>query len=327
MARSSDSKPLTLPDPSRQVSFHDLLVAARKQWLKDALSTALGEVDPDDVKREIGEYAPRDAQRLLAKAGIRDEEVFPTPTVLRSKPTLVGYYRLLLGMSRKQFYATETGMRPFAAMEDRDVLKEKADGLLPEFCRIMGETLAELIRRLSPTVTQRDVDELPLLTIGSQFQGSNNNAIGQLATENVFLAVKEIVKDHTVEETEQSVVVENSAGRLVRITLAADPDLRIEEEFEDDLRSKVAIEIKGGTDRSNAHNRAGEAEKSHQKATKKGFRDCWTVIAKKGLDVGVLRSESPTTNSWFDVAHVLAQDGEDWAEFRSRIAEVVGIPL
>ena len=42
--------------------------------------------------------------------------------------------------------------------------------------------------------------------------------------------------------------------------------------------------IKGGTDKSNAHNRAGEAEKSHQKARQQDFRECWTLIYKKGLD-------------------------------------------
>jgi hypothetical protein len=32
----------------------------------------------------------------------------------------------------------------------------------------------------------------------------------------------------------------------------------------------VAVEIKGGKDYSNIHNRIGEAEKSHQKAKKEG---------------------------------------------------------
>jgi hypothetical protein len=113
----------------------------------------------------------------------------------------------------------------------------------------------------------------------------------------------------------------------VVIGLASDPDIRIQEEFDDQLRNKVAIEIKGGTDISNAHNRAGEAEKSHQKAKNQGFRDYWTIISKAGLNVDKLKSESPTTNSWFDVAHVLGRDGADWNEFRSRFAEATGIPL
>jgi hypothetical protein len=110
------------------------------------------------------------------------------------------------------------------------------------------------------------------------------------------------------------------------LSLSSDPDVRIEEEFDGTLRKKVAIEIKGGTDPSNAHNRAGEAEKSHQKARNQGYRDFWTMIAKKGLDVDKLRGESPTTTSWFDVAQVLGRDGDDWLEFRSRLADVVGIP-
>jgi XcyI restriction endonuclease len=121
--------------------------------------------------------------------------------------------------------------------------------------------------------------------------------------------------------------VSNASGRKVRITQAADPDVRIEEEFEGEYRPKTAIEIKGGTDKSNAHNRAGEAEKSHQKAKGDGFRDFWTVSATTGLDMTVLRSESPTTNSWFDVAQVLGRAGKDWADFGSRIAGEVGIPL
>ncbi len=122
-------------------------------------------------------------------------------------------------------------------------------------------------------------------------------------------------------------MVKNSARRTVLISLASDPDVRIQEELGGKLQNKVAIEIKGGTDKSNAHNRAGEAEKSHQKAKAQGFRDFWTIIARKGLDLEKLKSESPTTNSWFDVPHVLGREGEDWEEFRARIASQVGIPM
>lgn len=49
----------------------------------------------------------------------------------------------------------------------------------------------------------------------------------------------------------------------------------------------------------------------------------WTL----SLDMSVLKSESPTTTSWFDVAHVLAAEGADWQHFRSRIAGEAGISL
>lgn len=165
------------------------------------------------------------------------------------------------------------------------------------------------------------------MTIGAQFQGSNNNAIGKQATVDVFLSIVEIVKPSIVKREERKLRLKNSSGRTVVIALASDPDVRVQEEFGTTLRNKVAIEIKGGTDKSNAHNRGGEAEKSHQKAKREDFRDFWTVIAKRGLDMKKLRNESPTTNSWFDAAQVLGREGEDWDEFRTRLADVVGIPL
>jgi hypothetical protein len=289
--------PIKPPAVSRQVTFHQLLVAARKTLLMDALSAALGRVDPTKLKAELATYIPRDAQRILAAAGIRDEHVFPTPLILETGPMLVGYYRLLLGIPQKAFYVSETGMSQFKSMEARGVLNPRQKAALPAFCKAMSEGLADLVRQMSPTITPRDVAELPLLTIGAQFQGSNNNTIGKRAILDVFLSIREVVKGYITEEGGRRLTLRNSAGRTVVIALASDPDVRIQEEFGGRLQNKVAIEIKGGTDRSNAHNRAGEAEKSHQKAKAEGFRDFWTIIATKGLDLRKLKSESPTTNS------------------------------
>ena len=317
------------PSPSRQVAFHQLLVAARKLWLTDALREAASRVDPRALKNDLSQYVPHESQKLLSAVGIRDEEVFPTPILLKEMPTLVGYYRLLLGASQKAFYAPGTGLGIFKNMEERGVIRERQTQALPAFCESMAVVLSELIHQLSPTVTSRDVSELQLLTLGSKFQGSNNNAIGRQATEGVFLAITDIVKVHLDIDmsTPKKLVVENASGRRVVLALAADPDVRIQEEFDGALRNKVAIEIKGGTDKSNAHNRAGEAEKSHLKAREQEFRDFWTIISKRALEMRTLKKESPTTTSWFDVAQVLGREGDDWEEFRSRIASAVGIPL
>lgn len=295
--------------------------------LRDALDEALREVKPALVKKQIAEYVPADAQQILAGSGIRDEHVFPVPAVLEAQPTLLGYYRLLLGVSQKTFYGTGTGAGRFKTMESHGRLAERQKDGLADLCGGMAEALAILVRELSPTITRRDVDELPLLTLGSQFQGANNVAIGQQAIIDVFLAISEIVEDHIESRDNQGLVVLNAAGRRVQIILAADPDVRIQEEFGETLHNKVAIEVKGGTDSSNAHNRAGEAEKSHQKARGEGFRDFWTIIAVKGVEKAKLATESPTTDSWFDAAQVLGRQGPDWDDFRSRIAGAVGIPV
>lgn len=110
--------PVQSPDPSRQIRFHERLVLARKIWLIDALNDTLRRIDPNALKAELTIFVPADVQQILAASGIRDEHVFPTPSILEAQPTLVGYYRLLLGVPRKTFYGTGTGMGLFERMEN-----------------------------------------------------------------------------------------------------------------------------------------------------------------------------------------------------------------
>jgi hypothetical protein len=321
---SAETSPLSA---SRQVIFHQMLVAARRTVLVDALSEALAEINPNLLKKQITKFVPADVQQILAASGIRDEHVFPLPKLLEEKPTLVGYYRLLLGISQKRFYRKGTGMGPYKGMESRGLINAKRPPDLENFCSVMSGQLSDLVRQISPKITVRDISELPLLTLGAQLYGGNNNAIGRKATLDVFMSVAEIVKDFIFSQEAKRITIINASKRKVVLALSTDPDIRIQEEFEGKLRNRVAIEIKGGTDVSNAHNRAGEAEKSHLKAKKQNFRDYWTIISKAGLSMDKLKQESPTTGSWFDVAQVLAREGADWVEFRSRFAGEAGIPL
>ncbi len=316
---------VSAPSPARQVRFYQLLVGARKRWFMDALSDALGQLEQSLVKEEIGKYVPPEAQKALATAGLRDEFVFPVPAVLETKPSLVGYYRLLLGAPQKSFYKGSTGMGRLKSMEESGVISEKQKQELPAFCKAMAQQLAELVKQI-PKLTERDLREPPLLTYGSQLQGSNNTLIGKKAMKEVFLVIAEIMGKHVVERTENRLKVKNSAGRVVLISLSHDPDVSIQELMADRMHHKVAVEVKGGTDVSNVHNRAGEAEKSHQKARKFGFPEFWTVISKQGLEMLKLQNESPTTNHWFDVTEVLARKGKDWEDFRRRLMIAALVP-
>ncbi len=123
------------PGSSRQVRFYQLLVAARKQWCMDALSEALEEADPGVIKEQIMRYVPSEAQRILAVAGIRDEHVFPLPDVILQKPSLVGYYRLLLGVPQKSFYKGDTGLGALKSMEETGACSPKQKELVPIFVR------------------------------------------------------------------------------------------------------------------------------------------------------------------------------------------------
>jgi hypothetical protein len=292
----------------------------------DALSEALALIDQAKIKKEIAEYVPADVQKLLAASGLRDEYAFPVPTVIKAKPTLVGYYRLLLGAPQKGFYKGITGMGIFKSMEEFGTMSRRQEDHMPDFCRAMSQPLAELVRQI-PNVTDRDLRELPLLTFGSQLQGSNNTQIGKKAMQETFVAITEILEKSIVKKESNRLTLKNASGRTVFVTLSHDPDVSVQEQMENRIHSKVAIEVKGGTDISNAHNRAGEAEKSHLKAKQKGFKDFWTIISKTGLDMSKLRQESQTTTEWFDVTELLARGGKDWEDFRQRLAAAVGIPL
>jgi len=324
--RPDASASLNPPASTRQVAFYQLLVAARKKWFLDALSEALGQIEPRTVKAQIVEFVPTEAQKALAVAGLRDEHVFPLPAVLEAKPSLVGYYRLLLGASQKAFYQGSTHMSAFKSMEETGTINEKQAAKLSEFCAAMAVPMAEMVCQIS-TLTERDLRELPLLTFGAQLQGFNNTQIGKKAMQDVFATITAIVKRHIVRTEPTRLTLKNSSGRIVYINRAHDPDVSIYEEMGNQLHSKVAIEVKGGTDVSNAHNRAGEAEKSHLKAKEKGFRDFWTIISKHGLDLAKLKQESQTTTEWFDVTTLLARRGDDWEAFRERLAGAVGIPI
>lgn len=317
---------LNPPSSARQVRFYQLLVAARTQWFIDALSEALGQLEQKVIKDQIGEYVPEDVQKILAMSGLRDEHVFPVPAVIETKPSLIGYYRLLLGAPQKSFYKGSTGMGRFKGMEELGTISKKVQPFVPDFCRAMAKPLADLVRQI-PKITERDLRELPLLTYGAQLQGSNNTQIGKTAMKEVFVAVKEIVAKQIMTTTDNRLTLKNSAGRTVFISLAHDPDMCVQEQVGDHIHYRVAIEVKGGTDVSNAHNRAGEAEKSHQKAKKFGFPEFWTIISKQGLELYKLQAESPTTNHWFDVAEVLARKGKDWDDFRQRLSGACGIPV
>jgi XcyI restriction endonuclease len=320
----------TPPPSSRQLAFHERLVAARKRWLAPALQAALKQADPTLVAEEIGSLVSASSRRALAAAKIRDEYVFPTPVVLRTSPMLLGYYRLLLGRPQKSFYSRALdGFGMFKSMEERGVITNKQERLLNDLCQALCDAISSLIEEIAPDISAEDVYELPLLTLGSQLQGANNNVIGQEATRDVFNSIKSLVPSASIlSQTAAEIILRNPAGRRVWVTMAGDPDVRVQEENNSPPPSfhyKLAIEIKGGSDASNAHNRAGEAEKSHRKAREQGCPEFWTIIATKSVDMKRLTTESPTTNHFFNTSEILAMAGSDWNNFAARLKSVIGI--
>ncbi|MDR6688978.1 hypothetical protein J2Y41_004578 [Arthrobacter sp. 1088] len=306
-----------------------MLATARQEVLRDALLPAVAAVDPNSLSAEIIKYVPSKARQALQAAGIRDEHVFALPSVLEQRPTLLGYYRLLLGVSQKQFYHARTGLRRFKVMETGNTIRPADASHIGDVCSCINEAMAEMITGIEGGVTPQDVEQLPFLMLGAQFDGSWRTQIGSQATKGVFSALKEIIDatgtNYLESEDGYSLTLLNSSGRKITVALAADPDVVIVEDIQGTAHTKVAIEIKGGTDQSNAHNRAGEAEKSHQKARLGNAGDFWTIISIAGMDLNVLKQESPTTRQWFDVTEVQKREGAGWGELASAVMIAIGI--
>lgn len=316
-----------MPDTGKQVLFAAFLMEARRNGLHDAVSRAAAAVPPGILRAEIVAHAPDAGLALLQGTGVRDEEVFATPSVLCADPGTLAYYRLLLGISQKQFYPTSTGLNVFKAMEERLQITQRAKTGIGDLCDALNAAMARLLHALPPGTLRMDVDQLPLLALGVQADGSWRTQIGTTATSEVFEALKAIVcaARRPVVETASSITTTNNSGREVTLMLAPDPDVVIRENFGTSAIYKAAIEIKGGTDYSNIHNRAGEAEKSHQKARQDGAGDCWTVMHLKHADVAKLKQESPSTRHWIDLAEVRAQSGRSWNSLVQLTRAAMGI--
>ena len=117
----------------------------------------------------------------------------------------------------------------------------------------------------------------------------------------------------------------NSAGRIISVRFGPDPDVAIFSMGEGRTHPIVSVEVKGGRDVSNIHNRIGEAEKSHRKAKDQGFNEFWTILGA-AVDQEVASRESPTTTRFFFLPAIESAQTPESAEFQEHLAIALGIP-
>lgn len=323
----SGGKQIRIPAPDLQIDFSAALLHFRNAMLMDALGEAVEGVELAQLDGELAAHAPAAALKSLAARGLRGELVFAVPCLLIQNPRLLGYYRLLLGHSQKLFYTSKTGLASFKRLEETGLLSEAHTTRLGELCLELNRAAARLLEGISSSQLNKEhLDDLTLITLGPQLRGGSNNRKGVLATATVFDVILGIVREHADVTTSKAITITNAAGRKVQIHFAADPDIVIREEMEAaQYRDVVAIEVKGGTDFSNIHNRLGEAEKSHQKARYVGFVECWTVVNVSKLDLDMARQESPSTDRFYNLEAISSADGAEYRDFRNRILSAVGV--
>jgi hypothetical protein len=313
------------PPPDLQITFYHRLVEVRKTLLLDALLATVATADVAQIDLELNQLVSRPAIQRVAGWGLRGEIVFAVPYMLTENPYLLGYYRLLLGFSQKQFYAPTTGFSRFKSMEESGILRPAQRQLLEALCQALCISSEQFIAGIDH-LTQSAVHDLTLLTFGAQLRGGALNRLGSEATERVFHLIRSILQPAVIASTPRTIEIRNAAGRVVRIEFASDPDICIREELASGTyRSLVAIEIKGGRDVSNIHNRIGEAEKSHQKARNDGFVECWTMIGVANLDIGLAKKESPSTDRFFNIDAIAMVESPEHLDFREHLLARTGV--
>lgn len=316
---------LKIPEPDLQISFYHRLQEIRHTCLIDALLSTVAHLKIAKIDRQLSEFVSDDGLQKVAGWGLRGEIIFPVPYILEENPLLLGYYRLLLGFSQKQFYGDRYGFAGFKPLEEQGRLSPQNADQIKELCRALcgsAEILVEDVEILSKEL----VHDLTLLTLGPQLRGGALNALGLKATRKIFELIHSFLSSGIVAEGDRSIEVQNAAGRKVRVEFAADPDICIREELPSGkFRNLVAIEIKGGKDYSNVHNRIGEAEKSHQKAKKEGYVECWTLVGVSDLEMDLAKKESPTTDRFYHIDRVIDPSSEEAEDFRENLLARVGI--
>ncbi len=316
---------LRSPVPELQIGFCRRLADLRELFLLDALLSTVGKCDIAIVDDELEKSAPKAGLAKLASWGLRGELVFPVPSILRQNPRLLGYYRLLLGLSQKEFYGQSYGFGPFKGMEERGQINAKCDTELEHLCDTLSHSGGLLVDGVDK-LDKVSLHELTLLTLGPQLRGGILNTLGSDATKKVFAVIREHIAKALVEETESTLKIKNAAGRIVHVAFSADPDIVIAEELASgSQRNQVAIEIKGGKDVSNIHNRIGEAEKSHQKARERGFVECWTLVGVSELDLELAGRESPSTDRFFRIGEIVKSGSKEHLEFREELLSRIGL--
>lgn len=317
-----------LEPPDLQVSFAHRLVSLQKTHLQPALLETVGSLDVAALDAEIARLVPAQGLKALAGAGLRAEMVFALPTVLIARPTLLTYYRSLLGYSQKEFYNSKSGLGLFSRAETGGGWSKAALESLPAFCEFLNGRAALLVVGMTGLTLSRELlKDMSLLSIGPQWRGGRNNERGLAGIDEVFAVIVNAVK-HVKPKitTTKQIELVNAAGRKVSIAVAADPDIVIVEKAPNQPdRPLVAIEVKAGTDASNIHNRIGEAEKSHLKAKGRRFTEFWTVINVPHLDATIASQQSPTTNRFFTLSELLLAGSDQHRQFVSLVVQLTGI--
>jgi XcyI restriction endonuclease len=311
--------------PNFAIDLYQALIGARRLQLQPALNKAVSEIGVAPIDAELQRLVSPRALNHVGSLGLRGERVFPVPAVIQHCSPLIGYYRMLLGLSRKEFsQSARLGYSAWLNAEESGKLSPRLIPLLDQFCASLITPLEALVDAMG-AFNDRDLSDITLLTLGPTLQGGRNNVIGNRAALQMFAAMRGLVEPWITFESDRLIRFRIPAGDEYDCAAASDPDVHIDARVGDSLTPLLAIEIKGGTDASNAHNRAGEAEKSQIKSRQAGYEHCWTVIVMRAVSRATIQRETPSSTLLFEASDVLEQRGTDWERFKLKLRKLLGM--
>lgn len=312
--------------PIKQMWVINRLRSQRGMVLRDALRETVGKVGVQVIDRELHELVSTDALNKLGAFGLRGEVLFAIPCLIKEKPAISGYYRLVLGISQKEY--SRRGLDKWIRMEKGENATI-SEGEIEDLCTMLikaGERLLSALASMD-NVTEDFFHELALLTLGAQLDGSYRVTVGQKAVAVVRELIMDIVKPKNpdgFQERGNEIEFTNAANRRVKIRFGSDPDILITERSGNQYRQLLAIEVKGGSDPSNIHNRLGEAEKSHLKLSASGVLR-WTIVGVP-VDEQTARMRSPSTNRFYAISSLLIEGSQEYESFRRELISILGLP-
>ncbi len=308
--------------PDLQISFYHRLREIEKLYLGAALSETIRYLNINTLDLELSKFVNPGSLTKVASFGLRGELFFPVPYLITANPYLLGYYRLLYGLSRKEFYS-KSGFGKFEVLESRGKITPILSDLVINLCLSLittGQILVNSIDYISPHI----IHGLQLITFGAQLRGGGLNKIGQEAVKEMYELIRNVVAPYITNASKRAITIKNDSGRIILIEFMSDPDIRVQELLQTGIRPVVAIEIKGGRDVSNVYNRLGEAEKSHNKARNVGFNQFWTII-RANLDLAKAKVRSPSTHRFFYLDRITDQSTSDYCDFKELFCSLIGI--
>lgn len=298
--------------------FHYRVAVLRQQRLTVTLRKAITACDLDAVNAQLHQFVDPTALQRMACRGLRGEVCLAVPVLLQAAPTVVEYYRHFCGLSCPALYG-EMGKE--AIPELNRVAARHLESLCRQLCCAALRTIGQLDDLSLPTI-----HELQRRSLMREHHLLSQSEIDDLRADNLHDLLNRLLSPFLHERTRTSLRIENAAGRPVLIEFASDPDVLFTEKQGSTTRLVLSIEVKGGADASNIHNRLGEAEKSHLKAKRRGCTDLWT-LTKVDVSREVAERASPTTTRFFNLTRILDQSTSEFREFREALCLRLGVPL